>query len=284
MPRRRGIRCQGVPSAQSGDPGSRDDRTIQDREHGPIVLEPMALTGFPDRNEILGARKAGITRNRQALELHGTRTTGGRVLAEDEERWCRGSIRYRRVQSFEKTTQDLIATPLRIVQLVAWGLVVAEVGESTSAQIDSIRPILLLATGVEDDAVISFTAAGWAKAPLVSGSWKHARDRIITTMPSRPAHVDGIDDEIGATQCVELVLLSENRNHGPHPKRSTECVLLRVRSSPETFRLGEISDIASYAYRLFDAREKFRELKRPCLVDVLDVCNQSTQVVVESIC
>ncbi len=132
-------------------PGPGYDRAVQDGKTCPVVLEPLPAGGSPDRLELVVWRQGWPARREEPAESDTPAACAG--FFKQEERRDRLPLLRSAVRCIENVAEEEVASAARFVQFVTGCAVVAVVREQASLQVQSIRPVWLVAGGVEDHEV-----------------------------------------------------------------------------------------------------------------------------------
>jgi len=121
------------------DPSSRDERDIEYREDGSVVLEPLIrnTTSTPDCEEILVRPEGFSSRHGQSKEPDIPIVTC-RAKKKD---WREGLIRYIPVSTVEQVFEDLVSLSWSVMQFSTGFLIVTKVREQSCVMIETIWPI-----------------------------------------------------------------------------------------------------------------------------------------------
>jgi hypothetical protein len=179
-----------------------DRADVEHREEGSVILEARPLRGSPDRDEVqwrLDSLRAG---DGEAQELHVA--GAGACFAEDEEGGNELPPRRLAVQAVEDEPQQLVAPARGFVQVGSRLLVVAEVREDAGLRVEPVRPVRVLARGVDqsEPVLMPRLLSPEAEAPPVA-TGQQTRQRIRCGVRLGPALVDRADAEDGCPEALE---------------------------------------------------------------------------------
>ncbi len=227
--------CEGAPGAgttrakritgdQGIDPLPRDDRHVENCERCSVVLEALPTHGPPDRHKVVPRCYLGRTRRSQPKEHD---VTPAKSLSEYEE-WQNGFALWRhRMQPGKGVPEQHVAAAPSRVQLPAWRLVVAKVGEPPGLRIERVRPIWVGSARVQGDKLASRPRAARVSESTLVADWKQPSQGIVSRVAGTPAAVRGVHEQIRVVDVLEGDLARWRI-----PPDGSHCVRVAVPAEP----------------------------------------------------